>query len=232
MIDFEWQIRRSARRKTLSLCVYPDNRVIVAAPAGISSREIAGFVEKKSGWVRKRLDLNREKQEKLPARQFNPGERLFYLGTEHKLEICERRSVGVSCERGKIIVSIRPEIPAATRAPFIRRQLVTWYANMALKKIQERVRHYMRIIGVTPSAVRIKSLRSRWGSCSTRGGVNFAWNIILAPEPVLDYLVVHELCHLVHLDHSAEYWKLVESFIPEHRERRKWLRENGQSLTL
>jgi predicted metal-dependent hydrolase len=232
MIDFKWQIRRSVRRKTLSLCVYPDNRVIVAAPAGVSSKEIAGFVEKKSGWVRKRLDLNREKQEKLPARQFNPGERLFYLGTEHTLEICERRGVGVSCERGKIIVAIRPEIPAATRAPFIRRQLVTWYANMAVKKIQERVTHYMRIIGVAPSAVRIKSLRSRWGSCSTKGGINFAWNIILAPEMVLDYLVVHELCHLVHHNHSAEYWKLVASFIPEHRERRKWLRENSESLTL
>src|SRR5208337_5398436 len=226
MIDFEWQIRRSARRKTLSLCVYPDNRVVVAAPEKLPQRDIMSFVERKSDWVRKRLDLNREKQEKLPMREFNPGESLLYLGAEHTLEVRERRNVGVSCERGKIIVSIHPEIPARTRAPFIRRQLVTWYANMALKKIHERVVHYMRIIGVTPRAVRIKSLRSRWGSCSVRGQVNFAWNIILAPEPVLDYLVVHELCHLIHLNHSAEYWDLVEKFFPEHRERRKWLREN------
>ena len=231
MIDFEWQIRRSARRKTLSLCVYPDNRIIVAAPEGLSSKEIAGFVERKSDWVRKRLDLNRGKQEKPPVREFNPGEKLLYLGAEYTLEVCERRSAGVSCERGKIIVSISPEIPARTRAPFIRRLLVTWYANMALKRIKERVTHYMRIIGVTPRAVRIKSLRSRWGSCSARGGVNFAWNIIMSPEPVLDYLVVHELCHLVHHDHSAEYWKLVEKFLPEHRARRKWLRENGHCLS-
>ena len=130
------------------------------------------------------------------------------------------------------MVSIGSETPSETRVPLIRRQLITWYANAALKRIEERVTHYMRIIGVTPRAVRIKSLRSRWGSCSTRGIINFAWNIILAPEPVLDYLVVHELCHLVHLDHSAEYWKLVEKFLPEYRERRKWLRENGQSLTV
>ncbi len=232
MIDFEWQIRRSARRKSLSLCVYPDNRVIVAAPEKLSRKEIMSFVEKKSDWVRKRLTLNREKQEKLPVREFISGERLLYLGTEQTLEICERRNAAVSCERGRIIVSIRPEIPAGTRAPLIRRQLITWYANMALKKIEERVTHYMRIIGVTPRAVRIKSLRSRWGSCSNRGIINFAWNIILAPEPVLDYLVVHELCHLVHLDHSAEYWMLVEKFLPEYRARKKWLRENGQSLTL
>ncbi|MGA3112866.1 MAG: SprT family zinc-dependent metalloprotease [Syntrophobacteraceae bacterium] len=231
MIDFEWQIRRSSRRKNLSLCVYSDNRVIVAAPVGLSSKEIAGFVERKSDWVRNRLTLNREKQEKLPAWEFVSGEKLPYLGVEHTLEVCERRGAGVSCERGKIIVSIRPEIPERTRAPFIRRQLVTWYANMALKKVIERVTHYMGIIGVTPSAVRIKALRSRWGSCSAKGGINFAWNIILAPEPVLDYLVVHELCHLVYHDHSAEYWKLVEKFLPEHRERRKWLRENGHCLS-
>ncbi len=231
MIDFEWLIRRSARRKTLSLCVYPDNRVIVAAPEGISNKEIAGFVERKSDWVRKRLEQNREKQGQSPTRELNPGDMLLYLGVEHTLEVCERRSAGVCCERGKIIVSIHPEIPAGTRAPFVRRLLVTWYANMALKKIKERVTHYIGIIGVTPRAVRIKSLRSRWGSCSTNGGINFAWNIILAPEPVLDYLVVHELCHLVHHNHSAEYWKLVEKFLPEHRERRKWLRENGHCLS-
>ncbi len=231
MIDFEWQIRRSARRKTLSLCVYPDNRVIVAAPERLSSKEIAGFVEKKSDWVRNRLDLNRQRQEKLPLREFNSGEKLLYLGAEHTLEVHERRSVGVCCERGKIIVSIRPEIPAEARAHFVRRYLVDWYANMALKKIIERVTHYMRIIGVTPRAVRIKALKSRWGSCSTKGGINFAWNIILAPEPVLDYLVVHELCHLVHHDHSAEYWKLVEKFLPEHLARRKWLREYAHCLS-
>jgi hypothetical protein len=206
--------------------------VVVAAPEKLSQREIMSFVEKKSDWVRKKLTLNREKQEKLSVREFVSGEKLLYLGTEQTLEVCERRSAGVSCEGGKIIVSLRPEMPAGSRAQFVRRALITWYANKALKKIEERVTHYIRIIGVTPRAVRIKALRSRWGSCSIRGGINFAWNIILAPEPVLDYLVVHELCHLVHHDHSAEYWKLVEKFLPDHRERRKWLRENGHSLTL
>src|SRR5208337_5002382 len=143
MIDFEWQIRRSARRKSLSLCVYADNRVIVAAPEKLSQKEIMSFVEKKSDWVRKRLTLNREKQERLPIREFISGEKLLYLGAEHTLEVCERRSAGVSCEREKIIVSIRPEIPATARAPFIRRQLITWYGNMALKRITERVRHYV-----------------------------------------------------------------------------------------
>lgn len=232
MVDFEWQIRRSARRKTLSLCVYPDNRVIVAAPEKLSRIEIISFVEKKSDWVRKKLELNRETQAKLSSREFKPGETLLYLGDEHELEVHERQRAGVCCERGKISVFIRPEIPAGARAPFIRRELANWYAEMAQIKLIERVRHFMGKIGAKPSAVRIKELRSRWGSCSTRGVLNFSWYIIMAPAPVLDYLVVHELCHLVHHNHSAEYWKLVEASLPKHRERRNWLRKNGHLLRL
>lgn len=230
MIDFEWQVRRSPRRKTLSLCVYSDNRVVVAAPEGVSKREITCFVERKSDWVRKRLTLNRERQEKRLAREFVSGERLFYLGAEQTLEICEGERAGVFLEEGRILVRLGPEISGVSRAPFVRRVLMTWYGQMAQRKISERVRYYMRIIGVTPRSVRIKVLRSRWGSCSAKGCVNFAWNIIMAPEPVLDYLVVHELCHMVHLDHSAEYWNLVGSVIPDHRERRKWLRQHGECL--
>jgi len=230
MIDFEWQIRRSPRRKTLSLCVYSDNRVVVAAPEGVSRQEIAGFVERKSGWVRKRLALNREKQKKRPAREFVSGEKLLYLGAEHTLEVCGGTSAGVVLEGGRILVRVGPEISGESRARFVRRVLITWYGNMAQRRIAERVRHYMRIIGVTPRAVRIKVLRSRWGSCSAKGGISFAWNIIMAPEPVLDYLVVHELCHMVHLDHSPEYWELVGSVLPDHRERRKWLKQHGDCL--
>ncbi|MEM5788345.1 MAG: SprT family zinc-dependent metalloprotease [Syntrophobacteraceae bacterium] len=232
MIDFEWQIRRSSRRKTLSLCVYPDSRVIVAAPEGVSNKEIAGFVERKSDWVRKRLNLNRQKKEKMIAREFISGEKLLYLGAEKTLEVRDGQRAGVLLEEDKIIVHLGTGLPSASRAPFVRRQLVTWYGNMASRKISERLRHFALVIGVTPVKVRIKSLRSRWGSCSSRGSINFAWNIILAPEPVLDYLVVHELCHMVHHNHSSEYWRLVASFIPDYIARRKWLRENCQNLAL
>jgi hypothetical protein len=232
MVDFEWQIRRSVRRKTLALCVYPDNRVVAAAPAKLSKSEIINFVETKSDWIRKRLQLNREKQGKSPAREFKPGENLWYLGRKHGLEVCERRTVGVSCAQGKITVFVRPEMTAETRSGFIRREIITWYGNMAQKKIAERVRYFTGIIGAIPRAVKIKTLKSRWGSCSAKGDLNFAWNIIMAPGPVLDYLVVHELCHLIHHDHSDQYWRLVEKSLPEHRERRKWLRQNGYKLKL
>lgn len=233
MINFDWQIRRSSRRKTLSVCVYSDNRVVVAAPRGVSGKEIAGFVERKSDWVRKRLALNREKQAEIPERRFVSGEKLLYLGAEHTLEVLVgKRAAAVVLEDRKISVRVRPELPESSRSALIKRDLIHWYADRALRKILERVRHYAALIGASPVRVRVKTLRSRWGSCSTRNELSFAWNIVMAPESVLDYLVVHEMCHLVHHDHSPEYWQLVAKFLPAHREKRKWLRENGHSLVL
>jgi len=232
MIDFECRIRRSPRRRTLSICVYPDNTVVVAAPEKLSQKEIMSFVERKADWVRKRMQINLEKQEDKPQRRYVTGEKLLCLGKEYTLVIEEGRPVGVALNGENISVRIPSGTPAELRGRMVRRQLMLWYARLAAKKIEERVRHYAGLIGVWPRSVKLKSLRSRWGSCSTRGGINFAWNIIMAGEPILDYLVVHELCHLVHHNHSPEYWKLVASYVPDHLQKRKWLRENGQTLIL
>lgn len=232
MIDFKCRIRRSSRRGTLSISVYPDNTVVVAAPERISDDEIMRFVEKKADWVHKRMSINVEKQKEIVPRRFVTGEKLLYLGKEHSLIVEEAILAGVVLEGDNISVRIRPGTPPELRGQMIKRQLSLWYVHLSLAKIRERVRHYVTVIGVRPRTVKIKSLRSRWGSCSCRGGVNFAWNIIMADEKILDYLVVHELCHLVHHDHSAEYWQLVARFIPNYRERRKWLKENGRRLTL
>lgn len=232
MVDFECRIRRSPRRKTLSICVYPDNMVVVAAPEKLSQSEIMRFVEDKSEWVRKRISLNLEKQKNKAPRRYVSGERILYLGKEHFLIVEEGTLAGVVLNSGNIIVRIRPGTPPELLEQMVRRQLSLWYVRLSLKKIEERVRHFAQVIGATPRSVRIKAIRSRWGSCSSGGGVNFAWQIIMAPEPVLDYLVVHELCHLIHHNHSAEYWGLVQSVIPDYRERRKWLRENGDCLTM
>ncbi|MBQ8597165.1 MAG: M48 family metallopeptidase, partial [Lachnospiraceae bacterium] len=83
---------------------------------------------------------------------------------------------------------------------------------------------------VTYEDIRIKDQKSRWGSCSSKGNLNFNWRIVMAPEPVCDYVVIHELCHLVHLDHSERFWKLVESICPGYEQYKKWLKTNGSRL--
>ncbi len=112
------------------------------------------------------------------------------------------------------------------------KRLEAIYRKAAREYFPKRVSHYARMLGVTYGKISIRDQKTRWGSCSSEGNLSFNWRLILAPPDVLDYVVIHELCHRKEMNHSKEFWALVESHMPEYKERRKWLRENGNNLTL
>ncbi len=111
------------------------------------------------------------------------------------------------------------------------KRLEAIYRKAAREYFPKRVSHYARMLGVTYGKISIRDQKTRWGSCSSEGNLSFNWRLILAPPDVLDYVVIHELCHRKEMNHSKEFWALVESLMPEYKERRKWLRENGKKLT-
>jgi hypothetical protein len=226
---FSYQVRKSARRKTLAIIVHPDNRVVVAAPAVCSRKDILRFVEDKSNWVRKVIRANLQRAGKNPPKKYETGEKLLYLGEEYILRIEAGTPPRVMMEDGHICVRLHVE-GLAPEASAVKKLLLNWYMDCALAKIKEKVPSFRDRIGVNPSFVTVKSMKSRWGSCSASGRISLAWNIIMAPEPVLDYLVVHELCHMIHHNHSPEYWKIVSSVLPDHKEKRRWLKEHTDCL--
>lgn len=102
-----------------------------------------------------------------------------------------------------------------------------WYRLQAHQRFAEKVLRYARVVGVSPTAVDIKTFKSRWGSCNIRGEVQFHWKVILAPHRIVDYVVVHELCHLKHHDHSPLFWKSVERVMPDYLKCKEWLKLVG-----
>ncbi|MGC9965885.1 MAG: SprT family zinc-dependent metalloprotease [Syntrophobacteraceae bacterium] len=228
--EFDYQIRKSARRKTISITVHPDNRIVVSAPASCSKKNILLFVEKKSDWIHGAIQANLQRARQNRQRRFETGEKLLFLGREYILRVDRGSPPDVFLTGGFICVRLASE--GAPEPLEVKNHLLEWYVARALDKVKEKLPHYADWIGVNPHFVTIKSLKSRWGSCSVHGRISLAWNIIMAPEAVLDYLVVHELCHMVHHNHSAHYWDLVASILPDHRQSRKWLRENGGLLQL
>jgi hypothetical protein len=228
---FSYQIRRSPGRKTLAITVHPDNRVIVSVPTACSQKNILRFVENKSDWVLKAIQANLQRVKQNHKRRFETGEKLFYLGSEYILRVEGGTPSRVVLEDGHICVRL-PVEGLAPEPSRVKRHLLDWYMARALAKVTEKVPIYANRICVNPSFVTVKSLKSRWGSCSIRGRISLAWNIIMAPEDIFDYLIVHELCHMVHHNHSAKYWNLVATILPNHRQSRKWLRENGSRLRL
>ena len=107
-----------------------------------------------------------------------------------------------------------------------------WYISAARCEIKEKLKYYSSIIGVSYNDVRIKEQKTRWGSCSKKGNLNFNWKLIMAPAWVLNYVIVHELCHLRYLNHSKEFWSILANYMPDYKNATAWLKENGSALKL
>jgi predicted metal-dependent hydrolase len=229
MNEIPYTIVRSARRKTVGIGIAPDNRVTVRVPLRFDERKIAGIVEEHSPLILKRMARNSERSARIGAREYADGEKFLFLGKSYLLERVKGCNGVVLMDDRLCVGAPRAEDGDSGR---IASRIARWYRAHALGIFIERVNRYRESLGVVPQAVKIKKLRSRWGSCSTRGNLNFNWLLVLAPIEVVDYVVVHELCHFIHPDHSAGFWKLVESVLPDYRARRKWLKTEGFTLTM
>ena len=216
------QIVRS-KRKTLALVIKPDGSLIVRAPLRASERSIREFVEKNAGWVEKK---RAEALKALPAlpRQYLPGEMFMFLGNAYPLEVAKRQKKPLILEEN---FKLAESAQSNAKLVFER-----WYRAQARQILDERVELYARQYGFQYTKIGITSARTRWGSCSASGSLNFSWRLILAPLEAVDYVVVHELVHTVFHNHSKQFWKMVREVMPDYSERRKWLRKNAPQLIL
>lgn len=154
---------------------------------------------------------------------YTEGELFPYLGQEYRLEIrryLSYKKPGVKLEENKLVV-----LTATAEEAVVEAALKRWYVEQAGRIIKERVHYYQQMIQEPIESIRIKDVRSRWGSCSSKRNLNFNWRLVMAPLEVLDYVVVHELCHLKEMNHSKAFWNLVEGILPEYKRLRDWLKE-------
>ena len=216
------QLIRS-KRKTLALIVKADGSLIVRAPLRASQKSIREFVENNAKWIEKKRAEVLTFLRPLP-KQYIPGELLLYLGEAYPLEIVKRQEKALLLdEKFKLAEAAQGNAKAAFEH---------WYREQAKQVLSERVQLYADQYGLQYKKIGITSARTRWGSCGTNGSLNFSWRLILAPLTVIDYVVVHELAHTLHHNHSQRFWKRVEKIMPDYKERRKWLRKDGQQLML
>lgn len=158
------------------------------------------------------------------------GKRILYRGKWYTIQVLEdsrRRRARVELEGEKMRIHTPDTSPA-----WLRGSLERWYMKQAHVIFPVRVMHYQQMTGGVVKAIHIKDQKTRWVSCSSLHNLNFNWRLLMAPPEVLDYVVVHELCHLTHMNHSREFWNMVERVMPEYKERRKWLREQGGLLVI
>lgn len=222
---FVSEIRRTDRSKSATIKV-EGGVVIIVVPKGLTQERIKKLLDNKKVWIQKKMALHPQ----MPVtveKQYVSGEAFSYLGRNYRLKITEGELTPIKLAHGRLTMSV-PK--GSSESKLIKYALTNWFRRRAELKLREKIIRYSPIVGVETNGYKVKSFQSRWGSCTPRGRVDFNWKIIMAPNRVVDYVVVHELCHLKQHDHSPQFWKLVESIMPDYLECKKWLRLNGGSL--
>jgi len=231
MITFDYQVIRRPRRKTASISVKPDCSVQILVPSTLPEQKVVELVDRKSRWIQGKIALFREIQRKQRPKEYVSGESFTYLGRNYRLKVVEGDPRDdVKLMNGRFYAHVPSNSSQDAQNRLVMEQLTRWYRQHAAVRLRQKTRRYADKMNVSPVSVGVKDYRSRWGSCHTDGRIFFNWRIIIAPHSVVDYVVVHELCHLVHDDHSRKFWRLLGSVIPDYVERKEWLKVNGSSL--
>jgi len=223
-MDLAYIIKRSAKRGKLTITVERDRSVVVHAPEGMSDEKIRQVVESKRQWIHEKIG-HPQKYRGLPhppGKELVSGESALYLGRQYRIEVVKGGLTEVRFAQRFLI----PAIHGAKREEALRE----WYLGRAKEKITPRVRGHASELGVDVAEIRFVDSLYRWGSCTMKNNVNFNWRLIKAPMFVIDYVIVHELAHLIEANHTPRFWNIVRTQVPKMDRAKAWLKENGQLL--
>jgi predicted metal-dependent hydrolase len=211
-----------SRRRTLSVSVERDTSVVVRAPEGTSEGKIRRAVEARKLWLFKKIKHKQKYPMLRQRKEFVSGETITYLGRNYRLEVCSEPITGV-CFRAHFLISRQNQVEAA-------RLFREWYLERAKERIPARTQYFASAMGVAFNRILISDMKVRWGSCTPRGNLNFNWRILKAPSMVIDYVIVHELAHLLEGNHTPRFWDIVSVQVPQWAQAKNWLRERGDLL--
>lgn len=227
--DLAYEVVRS-KRTTADIVVERDGRVLVRAPKRLTDQRIAGIVESRRLWIYKTLAEWRDANATRVLREYRNGEGFLYLGRSYRLQLTARQSAPLLLKGGRFC--LRRELIDSGGVEAAKAAFRAFYAARGLERIQQRVDYFAAKVGVTVRRLTVRELGNRWGSCSPKGNIALHWKCMMAPASVIDYLIVHELCHLHHLDHTDAFWNEVDKIMPNYRERKEWLRVNGAGMDI
>ena len=205
------------RKKRKSIAIHVNsNGVEVRAPFRMSQREINEFVTSKEKWITDKLMIIEELAVRRDAFTLNYGDMLLYRGIRYPiLGTNSRQSVPENT-----VFLIPQDLPPGN----IKTACIRIYRELAMRDLTARTFEYTGRMNVAPATIKVSGAKKRWGSCSTNKNINFSWRLIMADDEMIDYVIVHELAHLIELNHSAQFWAIVEGVLPDYRDRKARLR--------
>jgi len=209
-------------RKTISLEVERDGHLRVRAPRTTSDKEIEQFVQKRRFWVYQKRKAVHRQAEIARKREYVSGETFPYLGRHYRLDVRDTPDGELRFENKFIL----PQQLLSKASDCFH----AWYKARADERIGIRTRRWARLMGIEFNRVMISDMSRRWATCTAKENLNFNWRLIMAPMQVVDYVIVHELAHIIEPEHSDRFWNLVRVTVPRYRNSLNWLEKHGQEL--
>ena len=226
--------RRSKRARNIRLQIDNEGQFTLVAPRLMPKFVIKSFLVKHNSWIQKQW-VKIEKQKKLrPKFNYQNGDTFYYFGEKVDLIVnpSDKKRPTIKIRDDQMLITLHRSISKTDGVVAVKKAIESFYRKKAEEVIHDRLQFFNEHYQFKYNRVTLRNQKTRWGSCSHLKNLNFNWRLIMAPIEVIDYMVVHELCHLKEMNHSKRYWNLVAVTIPNHKTVRKWLRENHYLLTV
>lgn len=228
--DIAYQLLPGADRQTTDIVIERDGLITVRPPLRLTPEQVAETVLAKRMWIYRNLAEWRDLNATQVVREWVNGESFLYLGSNYRLLLVNEQNEPLKLKDGRFCLLRSVITSGGTVAA--HQAFEAFYKETGFGRLTQRVTHFASKAGVLPGTVFIKDIGFRWASCLTSGDLHFHWKCLMAPPTIIDYIVVHELCHLHHRDHSDAFWNEVDKVLPDYRERKERLRVRGAELDL
>ncbi|WP_240339814.1 M48 family metallopeptidase [Halobacillus ihumii] len=222
----------SQNRKDIKISVDLVNGVEVYTPENLEGAKVKELIKKKSPWILTKLRELNEVQISVQPKEFVSGEKFPYLGRHYRLKVHKEpiEKAKLQFKQGKFIAVVLQNWSQEQTNHFLEGEFIQWYRTHGTSKIKERADKYQAILGVQSNSISLRTQHKRWGTCTPSGDIYINWRLVMAPVKVMDYVIVHELVHLLVAEHNEHFWKTVQSILPDYQQRKEWLRVHGMEL--
>jgi len=228
-------LQMSSRRRTIEIQVTDQADVRVAAPSFASLAVIEGFLRERLGWILRECSQAERRQAFVRHRDYATGQEFLFLGKTYPLYIepSAGRGAAVTFDAHGWMIRVSRSLEPEARRRAVKRALMAWYRSEAMEVMGPRVFHFVRRMEMEPLTLGVKTQKRIWGCCYyQKKRIFLNWLLVLAPVDVIDYVIVHELVHLTHPDHSQRFWAMVASYLPDYQQRQDWLKHHALEMKL
>ena len=228
--DNEYQLLPRSDRQTTDIVIDRNGVITVRPPKRMTPEQVDDTVLSKRMWIYRNLAEWRDLNATRVTREWVSGETFLYLGSCYRLQLVTEQDEPLKLKDGRFCL-LRNSVERSGQKEAYE-VFKAFYQSKGLPRLRKRVAHFAAKVGVAAGTVEVRDLGYRWATCKKNGDLHFHWKCLMAPLSIIDYIVVHELCHLHHRDHSDAFWNEVDKVLPDYRERKEWLRIRGAELDL